>query len=413
MVPRVSQAVPGEGEEGPRLHAEKRGVLRVKNVDSLVQPYHHTFRKARGTLLRYGTTVVASAGALLLTLVLTPWTEGSPFPIFLAAVMLSTWFGGLGPGLLSTVLGVLASIYFFQAPFYSLTVTTLTGGVRLIVFVLVALLISSLHAALREAWGRAETARAVAEAATLETRQALGVRDEFLASASHELRTPLSHIKGFVSTLRQTDVEWEEATRQEFLSEIERETDRLAKLIGDLLDMSRLESGGPEKTERVLAAPADLVAAGLDRVRGLLEDHPLHIDISASLPFILVDPTQLERVIANLVENAAKYSGPGATITITATVDADELELRVADQGPGIPHQDLEHIFDRFVRLKTPGRTVPGTGLGLAICRRLVEAHDGAIWAESCPRGARFHVKLPLAAAQPEGHDAAPDDPGR
>jgi two-component system sensor histidine kinase KdpD len=351
-------------------------------------------------------------GALFVTSVLTSWTAVSPFPLFLAAVMLSTWFGGLGPGLLSMVLGVLASTYFFLAPFDSPTVATISGGLRLLVFVLVALLISLLHAALREARGRAESAKAVAEAAMAETRQALGVRDEFLAFASHELRTPLSHIKGFVSTLRQPDVEWDEPTRQDFLAEIEREADRLAKLIADLLDMSRLESGGSVTDDRRPATPAQLVEGGLERVRGLVGEHPLCVKLAANLPRLTVDVSALERVIANIVENAAKYSAPGGVITIKAAVVADALELEVEDEGPGIPDHDRERIFDRFVRLKTTGPPVPGTGLGLAICRRLVEAHGGAIWADSGPRGACFHVSLPLKAAQPEGDDATSDHSG-
>ena len=103
-----------------------------------------------------------------------------------------------------------------------------------------------------------------------ETEQAVRVRDEFLASASHELRTPISHVKGFVSSLRQSDVEWEEDVRQDFLAEIERETDRLAKLIGDLLDMTRLEVAGSIRSSGLPLRPVEVVAGGLDRMRGLL-----------------------------------------------------------------------------------------------------------------------------------------------
>ena len=117
-----------------------------------------------------------------------------------------------------------------------------------------------------------------------ETEQAVRVRDEFLGSASHELRTPIGHVKGFVSSLRQTDVEWDEEVRQDFLAEIERETDRLAKLIGDLLDMTRLESGGLDQIERLPVTPAAVVAGGLDRVRGLVRGHHVQVDVSDDLP---------------------------------------------------------------------------------------------------------------------------------
>jgi K+-sensing histidine kinase KdpD len=356
----------------------------------------------RASLTRYGTAVVAMAVAILVALLLAPLTDGNPFPILLAAVMFGTWYGGLGPGLLVTWLGVVAGIYFFLAPTFSLGVATASSAVSLGVFTVVALLISSLNAALRDARVRAEVARTAAEAATRATQQALRVRDEFLASASHELRTPLGHIKGFVSTLRQTDVEWDEATRQDFLGEIEREADRLAKLIGDLLDMSRLESGGLDEIERAPSPPRTLVTGGLDRVRGLLNGRAVIVDAPPDLPSVLVEPSQIERVIANLVENAAKYAPGESAITVAATVVGRELQFRVEDEGPGIPDEDLDRIFERFVRLKHDGDTVPGTGLGLAICRRIVEAHGGWIRAENTTSGVQFLVGIPLMPARAE-----------
>ena len=234
-----------------------------------------------------------------------------------------------------------------------------------------------------------------------ELRQALGVREELLAATSHELRTPLAHIKGFTSSLRQPDVEWDEATRQDFLAEIEREADRLTELIDDLLSMSRLESGAPAQHAREAAAAADLVTAGLDRVRGLLGVARVDIDAPPDLPLVTVDAAQLEQVVANLVENAAKYGPATVQIRVTVAQVGDELELGVEDDGPGIPEEDLEHVFDKFYRARrTEHSGVPGTGLGLAICRAIVEAHGGRIWAENRPQGgARLLMRLPIQAA--------------
>jgi K+-sensing histidine kinase KdpD len=231
-----------------------------------------------------------------------------------------------------------------------------------------------------------------------ELRQALGVREELLAATSHELRTPLAHIKGFTSTLRQSDVEWDEATRQDFLAEIEREADRLAELIDDLLSMSRLESGTPAQHLREAAAPADVVTAGLDRIRGLLGEARVEVDVAPDLPAVTVDAAQMEQVVANLVENAAKYGPATVQIRVTAARAGDDLELGVEDNGPGIPEEDLEHVFDKFYRARrTEQSGVPGTGLGLAICRAIVEAHGGRIWAENRPHGgARLVVRLPI-----------------
>ncbi len=232
-----------------------------------------------------------------------------------------------------------------------------------------------------------------------EAQRAVRVRDDFLASASHELRTPLSHIKGFVSTLRQTDVEWDEETRRDFLAEIEREADRLSGMVGDLLDMSRIESGGFQPTELLPASMSAIVERGLDRVRGMLDCRRVAVDVPEDLPSVLIDAEQIERVLANLVENAAKYSPPDALIRVAAKSLGGEIEVRVEDRGPGIPPEHLERIFDKFFRYEGTEPVVPGTGLGLAICRGIVHAHGGRIWAENYPGGGRLVLRLPVAPA--------------
>jgi PAS domain S-box-containing protein len=231
-----------------------------------------------------------------------------------------------------------------------------------------------------------------------QAQQAIRVRDEFLAAASHDLRTPLSHIKGFVSTLRQTDVEWDEETRRDFLAEIEREADRLAQLIGDVLDLSRIESGGLEPMERAATSLGDVISGGLDRARRLLDGRELAVDVPSNLPAVWVEATQIERVVANLVENAVKYTPSETPIHLSASQVDGAVELRVDDEGPGIPPQEVDRIFEKFVRGSSTRASKAGTGLGLAICRGIVEAHGGRIWAENRPDGgARLVVRLPLA----------------
>jgi signal transduction histidine kinase len=232
-----------------------------------------------------------------------------------------------------------------------------------------------------------------------EAKEAIRVREEILATTSHELRTPLSGIKGFVTTLLRPDAWWDEPTREDFLHEIDREADRLDALISDLLDMSRLLSGGCQSFERVSTPPAVLVCGGLDRVRVRLSRTPLDIGPElGSLPPVRVDAKRIEQVFANLVDNATKYA-PGSGIHISGRVaDAGaSVELWVDDEGQGIPRDDLVHIFDRFYRGRTRERSeIPGTGLGLAIARTIVEGHGGWIRAENRPGGgARFVVSLP------------------
>jgi signal transduction histidine kinase len=235
-----------------------------------------------------------------------------------------------------------------------------------------------------------------------EATEAANAREEFLATTSHELRTPLSKIKGFVTTLLRTDVEWDAATRDDFLREIDSGADVLDELISDLLEMSRLASGASNQFQRASSQPAVLVFRGLSRLRGRLPQSTVEVDESLSnLPPVWADPRRIEQVIVNLVDNAIKYA-PGSNIHISgrATEARGLVELLVEDDGPGIPSDDLEHIFERFYRGRSREKSEsPGTGLGLAIARAIVEGHGGQMRAENRPAGgARFIVSLPTAA---------------
>jgi two-component system sensor histidine kinase KdpD len=230
-------------------------------------------------------------------------------------------------------------------------------------------------------------------------QEAAQAHEDFVASTSHELRTPLSHIKGFVSTLRTTDMDWDSETRGDFLGEIEREADRLTRLVENLLDMSRINSASPDTTPRAAHSPVALVAAGTDRVGGSIGDHQLEIEVPEDLPLVWVEASQVERVVANLLDNAGKYSPAGQPIRVIGQPTGDTVTIRVEDRGMGVPLEHLERIFEPFYREPTDGYPPkPGTGLGLAICRSIVSAQGGIIWAE--PRvggGSAFVFTLPVA----------------
>ena len=134
----------------------------------------------------------------------------------------------------------------------------------------------------------------------------------------------------------------------DFLAEIEREADRLAVLIGDLLELSRIESGGLDSHERAPARVGDLVAGGLDRVRGLFDERSLTVEVPTELPPVVVDAAQLERVVANLLENTARYAPPDSAVRVLARTAGEHIEMRVEDRGPGIPPDHLDHVFDKF-----------------------------------------------------------------
>lgn len=235
--------------------------------------------------------------------------------------------------------------------------------------------------------------------------EAARVHEESLATTSHELRTPLSEIKGFVTTLLRSDVDWDAETRQDFLREIERQADRLNALIGDLLDLSRWSSSGYINFERASTPTEMLVHTAVDRVRAHLSNSALEIDAGlAKLPPVWVDAKRIRQVLGNLVENATKYA-PGSQIRISAGVahSGTAVDMLVEDNGPGIPVEDLDRIFDRFYRGRAGRRSeVPGTGLGLAIARMIIEGHGGTIRAENrLGSGARFIVTLPVVPSTP------------
>ncbi|MBI4200553.1 MAG: GAF domain-containing protein [Chloroflexi bacterium] len=224
------------------------------------------------------------------------------------------------------------------------------------------------------------------------------LRDSIISLVSHELRTPLFHIKGFASSLLQPDVQWDEETKTDFIRSIDREADRLARLVSDLLDMSRLESG---RTVMALE-PVDIrkpVRAALQHVAAFLRDHRVEVGLPRRLPPAVADAEQVERVLENLLENAAKYSPRGTLISVTAERDGPFLRVSISDQGVGVPEKDRERIFEKFVRLEQePPFRSPGTGLGLSICKAIVEAHGGSIGVQpNGTRGSVFSFTLPLA----------------
>jgi signal transduction histidine kinase len=229
-----------------------------------------------------------------------------------------------------------------------------------------------------------------------ERKETERLKDEFIAMVSHELRTPLNHIKGYATTLLQTDVVWDTATQQDFISRISHEADRLSDLVEKILDLSRLEAR-PLSVEREWYQVADLVDAALQRRRGLLAGRPVELALDPDLPALFVDGQEIELVLTNLIENAAKYSPEGTPIRIRAERRADQVVLSVADQGVGIPEEQQRRIFERFYRVPCAGPRPPGTGLGLAICRLIVQAHRGRIWVASVPgAGSCFYFGLPV-----------------
>jgi PAS domain S-box-containing protein len=219
-----------------------------------------------------------------------------------------------------------------------------------------------------------------------------------LGAVGHELRTPLAAIKGYASTLLQDDVAWSIDDQRSFLHTISAEADRLAQLVSNLLDLSRLEAG----LLLLRRAPCRLEGLVASAVRRVGAPAPgLSVAIPADLPTLDVDGARIEVVLHNLLVNALAYGN--GHVRITAAQHAGGVLVRVADDGPGIDEDELPHIFERFYRA-TRGhqQRSGGTGLGLAICKAFVEAHEGAIWAESGARGTIISFTVPAAPASGE-----------
>ncbi len=222
-------------------------------------------------------------------------------------------------------------------------------------------------------------------------------KSSLLSSVSHELRTPLATIKAAVTSLRSGTVEWDTDARVDLLAAVEEETDHLNLLVGNLLNMSRIEAGAL-KPERGWNSLAEIVSTALDRTRQQTEKHKLEVDVSPDLPLVPVDYFQIEQVFINLISNSTKYSPEGTAITIYAShlVDENVLKVMVSNQGPHVAPENLERIFDKFYRVTAADR-VTGAGLGLSICKGIIEAHGGRIWAQNLDKGFAFNLTLPLS----------------
>jgi two-component system, OmpR family, sensor histidine kinase KdpD len=233
------------------------------------------------------------------------------------------------------------------------------------------------------------------------------LRAALLTSISHDLKTPLASVLGSASTLRELGDKLTDSEKVELLSTVIEESERLNRFIANLLDMTRLESGAVAPK----LAPHDvseIIGSTLQRATKILRNHSVQLDLATDVPMVSVDAVLFEQVLFNLLDNAAKYAASGTTVFIRTWRDGSALVLQIADEGEGIPQDDLEHIFDKFYRVPKADQIRPGTGLGLAISRGFVEAMNGTIVAanRSDRRGAVFTIRLPIAS-EPQRLDAA------
>ncbi len=228
------------------------------------------------------------------------------------------------------------------------------------------------------------------------------LRSALLNAVSHDLRTPLSSIIASAGSLLQEDVPWTEEERREFAAAIEGEAQRLNRLVGNLLDLSRIEAG-TLRPERRWYDLGTLVGDVVGRLRPVIGERKVIADVSDDLPPVPLDYVEVDEVLGNLIENAVNYTPSETEIHVSAKYAGDHVEIEVADSGPGVPSDALPHVFEPFYQVQATGPRSRGMGLGLAVAKGLVEAHGGRIWAENRPvGGARFVFTLPLAAPAPD-----------
>ena len=229
-------------------------------------------------------------------------------------------------------------------------------------------------------------------------------KDEFISTVSHELRTPLTSIRGALGLLSSGLAGQVDVKAQRLIQIASNNTDRLVRLINDILDLQRMDSGHTLQVERVQASDAMNQAA--DSMRAMAETAGVHIEVAPEPRGAEVtfdgDPDRMQQVLCNLLSNAIKFSPQGAAVQMSCSVEGRDMLLRVEDRGRGVPEDKLGSIFDRFVQVEAAdARQKGGSGLGLAICRAIVEQHGGSLWAESNDRnssgtpGLTVTMKLP------------------
>lgn len=337
----------------------------------------------------YGVAVLLP---LLVLPVLVPLRDhlnlASDVAVYLVLVVVASLVGGLGPALLSVAISAGLLNFFFTRPYQTLDVDSPDNVVALAAFGAVAVMVSWLVDVAEQ--------RAAAAAAAVELEAVDRLRASLLTAVGHDLRSPLAAAKAAVSGLRSADVTLGDSDREELLEAADGELDRLAGLVDNLLDMSRLQAG----VLPVHLRPTDLddvVARALDSLgvapRGVV------LDVDADLPPVVADAGLLERAVANLVANAQRFAPAGRPALLAAVLADGEVRLRVVDAGPGIPAADRERMFQPFQRAGDTD-AASGLGLGLALARGLVEAMGGTLTPyDTDGGGLTMEIRLAVAGA--------------
>jgi K+-sensing histidine kinase KdpD len=329
---------------------------------------------------------------------------------------------GSKPAILASLLGVASFNFFFLPPYGTFIIAEPENWIAFFAFLVTAVTVGQLSARARQRAAEAEAARREIERLYYELqdtferssqakalKQSERLKSALLDAVTHDLRTPLTSIKASVTTLLDDQLAARdgaqatplgEAGRQEMLEVINEEADRLDRFVEDLMALARIEAGEMQ-LRREWSSLTEIITAAMKRASPLTRKHRIDLWFDEQLPSVRVDERAVAEVVYALVDNAAKYSPPSGVIKVAAKAsDSDMVQLIVEDEGPGIPVELRERVFDKFFRAMRDGDLAGnklGTGMGLAIAKGIVEAHGGRIWIESVTdsKGARVVVLLP------------------
>lgn len=341
-------------------------------------------------------------------------TVATPALVLVLPVVVAAFVGGRAASLGIAVLAAGAFNLAFIPPYWRPAIAVVDDAVALVVFLSVALTVGTLVGEgadrRRAAEERAEEAQALNDRyqAVVAERERLAEeatrvavleqvdqqRSALLRSVSHDLRTPLATIRAVASDLR-AGAAYDDATREELLDLVGDEAERLDRIVANLLSLSRIEAGALQPDRQAVTLD-ELVAERARRLSALFRRVRVQVDIPPDLPFVDADYSQLDQVVTNLLENAARHSPQGSTVHVGARRRDDMVELWVADEGIGVARFDRSRIFEPFRR----GEGSSSSGVGLAICKAIVEAHGGVIDVQANPGGgARFSFTVPVRRA--------------
>jgi two-component system sensor histidine kinase KdpD len=360
---------------------------------------------------------------VVLTVVLLPFhshvSRATPAMILVLPVVVSGLFGGRIAAVATAVIAAVAFSIGFIPPVGSLRVAVSDDAVALVVFVLIAVAIGTLVALEGDRWRAAELRTAEIQDMHLRYQALVADQDRLrkesdrlavmeqidaqrsalLRSVSHDLRTPLASIRAVASDLRSTAT-YDAPVRDELLGLVCDEAERLDRIVANLLSLSRIESGA-FLPDRQAVAVDELLGDLTKRLSRLFDGVVLDVEVPPSLPLVDIDYVQIDQVLANLLENAARHAPPGSRVLVSVEAANTEVAVIVSDEGPGVDPGEVDHIFEPF----RTGRPSTTSGVGLAICKAIVEAHGGRITATNNAKGgARFHLTLPVRTEGPAPH---------